>query len=182
MGFNEPDQQTQSNMTPEQAAEAWREIEQYYQNAKLVSPSPLDISWLDDWWDAYFARFGRSPRIHAVAGHFYGFSDGAQAYKNAVRHLDELSNFAKRKGVEAIWITELAQLPCYSDQADTATFIERIVPVYKQCELVTRIAWFQVTMQGDEPWGFGAMCNTSLVNWTTGDLTVIGHAYKDAMQ
>ena len=40
--------------------------------------------------------------------------------------------------------------------------------------MITRTAWFQLSYRGNEPWAFGDACNTSIVDFDTGELTEIG--------
>ena len=137
MGFNEPDQPTQSNLTPTAAARLWRKIESCY-----------------------------------------AFSNGTVGYRHCTQHARELTQWARERQVREVWITEFAQLPCYSDISDTARFAQRMALFYRRNWRIRRYAWFQLTMQGDEPWGFGASCNTSLVNYQNDRLTKLGIWYR----
>ena len=60
LGFNEPDLAVQSNITPEYAAQLWRQIETRYPQRKLVSPavSDPDSGWLLRFRLAYYTEYG----------------------------------------------------------------------------------------------------------------------------
>ena len=53
LGFNEPNHASQSNLSPEQAALGWMELQAAYPDKTLVSPSasPPDT---EQWFDEFF--------------------------------------------------------------------------------------------------------------------------------
>ena len=50
LGFNEPDQPSQADMTPDEGAVAWRKVEDAYPYRMLISPAPAyGPKWLREW-------------------------------------------------------------------------------------------------------------------------------------
>jgi hypothetical protein len=86
LGFNEPDNSGQSNMSPQQAAAAWKQyIQPYGSRAKLVSPAvtngaaPMGLAWLD----SFFAACS-GCQIDAVAIHIYDSATNIAYFKNYI--------------------------------------------------------------------------------------------------
>jgi hypothetical protein len=106
LGFNEPD--GQSLISPERAAQLWRELELRHARVKLVSPAPshLDPNWLMRMRDAYIALYGQPPRFDAIAFHGY-FATAAELIALAELYIA----WAEEWGVPEVWCTEYAFLP-----------------------------------------------------------------------
>jgi len=173
LGFNEPDIASQAGMTPAQGAAFWRQIEQdpQNQNAKLVAPTPSSEGnqWRWDWKAEYQARYGRSPKVDAVGVHVY-----PQTWSYFLQTMDDAWAFAQAFGVK-LWVTEYAFLPCWSaNDVNLAKMTQHFIDNPGRFE---RWAPFILSCSGLESWSFGAKCNTSLVNFSTGQLTPIGQAY-----
>jgi hypothetical protein len=110
LGFNEPDQADQANVSPEMAARQWAELERTYPDRKLTSPQVVkwDRRWLEEWYAAYQAQNGgRAPRLDALAIHTYWGND-ITAYQEQVRYYMAL---AQRWGVKEVWVTEFTLAP-----------------------------------------------------------------------
>jgi hypothetical protein len=111
LGFNEPDQWDQANLTPEAAAKAWATLEAIYPDRKLTSPQVMqhDRHWLERFVAAYQAQNdGRMPRMDALAIHTYALGGTAADYEAMVTHYIEL---AQRWQVPEIWVTEFTLSP-----------------------------------------------------------------------
>ena len=55
LGFNEPNHVDQSNLSPEQAAIGWMELQAAYPDKTLVSPSASPGSYHpEDWFEEFF--------------------------------------------------------------------------------------------------------------------------------
>lgn len=173
--FNEPDVPGQANIAPEDAVKIWFVIEQSYPNRRLVSPGVLNLLWLDQWWAAYVSAYGSPPRVDAVAMHCYGSwvpDDKCQ------RRTDDFVAWANERGIREVWVTEFARQLCYPyTEQGAVQFITENVAYWRTIPAVTRVAYFQTTYRGDEPWAFPGNCNTSLVDWETQQLTAVGRAY-----
>jgi len=112
LGFNEPD--GQSLVSPERAAELWRELERRYPGVKLAAPAPshLDPAWLVRFRNAYIGKYGAPPRLDALAFHGY-FPTAEQLIALAEQYLA----WADAWGVPEVWCTEYAFLPGWSGDA-----------------------------------------------------------------
>jgi hypothetical protein len=109
MGYNEPDQTApgSSGMAMDAAVEGWLLVEAACSPpCRLVAPAPAGgARWLADWRAAFHARFGRYPRIDALAVHCYLDLAGCKA------KVREYQAFGRDIGVTQLWITEWATLP-----------------------------------------------------------------------
>ncbi|KIM91021.1 glycoside hydrolase family 128 protein [Piloderma croceum F 1598] len=84
MGFNEPEQPGQSNISPETGAQLWKEYIQPLENegyTNLISPAtssaPAGFTWMQDWYKA--CNGGCRPNL--MAAHYYDISaDGLITY------------------------------------------------------------------------------------------------------
>ncbi|KAF4602241.1 hypothetical protein EYR40_005446 [Pleurotus pulmonarius] len=100
MGFNEPDQSGQANMSPSRGCSLWWENLNWLkdQGYQLISPActnaPSGTQWMKD-----FMGCCRDCQIDAVATHFYGTS--AQAL---IQHVTDIHNLFGKD----IWVTEFA--------------------------------------------------------------------------
>jgi hypothetical protein len=115
MGFNEPDLPGQANMTPDEAAVLWREIEGRWPGRRLLGPAPshLHPEWIVQFRDAYMRRYGQAPRLDGLAFHcYYRYASQCIALgERFVRWADEW-------GSEEVWCTEFAFLPVNGPDAE----------------------------------------------------------------
>ncbi|KAH0587346.1 hypothetical protein J132_09512 [Termitomyces sp. J132] len=100
LGFNEPNQQGQSDMTPQRAAQVWQ---QYIQPLKakgysLISPAPTNAPSGKTWLQEFFSACGGCT-FDGLAVHFYGTDP--QAF------IDYLTEMHNAFGLP-IWVTEYA--------------------------------------------------------------------------
>lgn len=100
--FNEPDLSTQSNLTPEQAAEAWMQyMEPFAGKAKLCSPAitnggaPMGTAWLDDFMSAC-----SGCHIDCIAIHIYDSATNIGYFQNYISD-------AGTKYGKPTWVTEV---------------------------------------------------------------------------
>ncbi|PFH52876.1 glycoside hydrolase family 128 protein [Amanita thiersii Skay4041] len=100
LGFNEPNQPDQSNMTPQHAADVWRQFidPKKDQGYTLISPActnaPSGKQWIHDFLGAC-----QGCRVDAIAVHFYGTSA-----EELIAYLQDFhATFNKD-----IWVTEFA--------------------------------------------------------------------------
>jgi len=100
MGFNEPDQDGQSNLDPGYAAQLWK---QYIQPLKqhgyfLVSPACTNAPKGLEWMKRFMAAC-TGCTFDAVATHFYGTNPDSM-----IAHLNTIHNTFGRQ----VWVTEFA--------------------------------------------------------------------------
>jgi hypothetical protein len=169
LGFNEPNFGAQANLTPQQAAAAWPQLEQIadQRGLKLVSPALNycggNCNETDPfvWLDAFFAAC-TGCRVDYVALHWYACD------KSALRFiLDKYEAYGK-----PVWLTEFACL----DAADTSvtvqtSYMNDAVPLLENDAKVFRYAWFigRSFPSGEPDNLFGA----------PGQLTPLGQNYVD---
>ena len=80
LGFNEPNQPDQANMSPLEAAVAWLEVQDVYGDRELVSPATGHID--TEWFDQFMAECELlGCRFDYLATHWYGDAKGG--YGNA---------------------------------------------------------------------------------------------------
>lgn len=182
LGFNEPDLPTQANITPTLAAELWHEIERVYPDKRLVSPSVLSLAWLNEWYGACRVLYGRAPRLDAIAVHCYGAWTAAGGAMTCIDTLGRFVDWAKAHDVPEVWITEYAFLPCWSEgEPGSIEFMDAMQTYFKSEPAITRHAWFQLSYEGRESWSWGSHCNTSLIDFKSGELTPLGVAYRGGL-
>ena len=75
LGFNEPNHKAQSNLTPQQAAQHWREIEWHSRGLPLVSPAAAPcgdhcLGQAVEWFDEFF-KHCNGCRVDYLATHAY---------------------------------------------------------------------------------------------------------------
>jgi hypothetical protein len=171
--LNEPNITSESDLTPEAAAELWPRIESlaHASGVSIVGPAMTwgtmegyadPVVWLDAFYAAYRARYGRDPRIDYLAFHWYDYGLAGQ--------LDRLNKYGKR-----FWVTEFANWHSRldGDQIDTPQQQARqMADMVETCEArddVARYAWFIGRWSPDPHY-------TSLLGMA-GELTPMGRLY-----
>ena len=177
LGFNEPDSASQADMTLDECARAWRRVEVVNPALKLVAPAPTaDIrGWRDDWVEVYRRLWGEDPRFDAVAVHVY-----PQKWGYFEECIAAAWQFARRYGVR-LWVTEYAFLPCWAPAPGDAVAMLKRMTTYMARDPARFDRWapFILTCSGREKWAFGEECNSSLVDYYTGQLTELGRGYLE---
>lgn len=124
LGFNEPDLDSQANLSPTEAADAWlKHLEPYARKVKLGSPAVTNgqkagkgLNWLSEFLDAC-----HDCTVDFIAIHWYGHAgdEGLQKFKD---HIAKARETAKGRPV---WITEFQPR---GDQTEQANFLRKILP------------------------------------------------------
>ncbi len=140
LGFNEPNFTSQANLTAQQAAALWPQMEQIAtaRGMKLVSPAVnfcgggCNQTNPFDYLTQFFAACP-SCKVDYVAAHWYACDKPALTW-----YLSELKKFGK-----PIWITEFACL----DAADTSpavqqAYMKEALSVLESDPAVFRYSWF----------------------------------------
>lgn len=132
MGFNEPDYPGQAELTPEEAAPLWREIEALYPDKKLVSPAPsqLDIEWLVRFRVVYRNLYGENPRLDVLAAHCY------ESFSYCQSHLLWYENMARQWNIPEVWVTE------FNSVRRPASEMQQLVEWMESEPEITRYAFF----------------------------------------
>ena len=108
LGYNEPNHKSQANLTPEEAVNAWAEIESIANGRELVSPSAAPcggdncVAPRNEWFNDFFDGCNnRSPpcKVDYLATHTY--------WCNAEKVMRHLTNLSIEYQLP-IWLTEFA--------------------------------------------------------------------------
>jgi hypothetical protein len=182
VGANEPHNPRQGHATPAEWAVAHHQMEQDYPDKRLGTPS-APIWWLEEWIDISLEQYYQLPRFEYVAHHCYPDCHGPCNPQGAIEYCQREANraaaFAREYGAEVL-VTEFTHLPCWDEGVPgSIEFMEDMVPFYRDHQDIAMWFWFGNFMEGDEDWGYGPDCNTSLVH-EDGTLTVLGEAYANA--
>ncbi|HEX3773934.1 MAG TPA: glycoside hydrolase family protein [Polyangiaceae bacterium] len=173
LGFNEPNfgaSQGQSNLTPQQAASMWPQIQQIAadKNLQIVSPAlnycSGDCNQTDPfvWWDQFFAAC-TNCKVDYLAAHWYACT------VNALEdYLTQLKKYNK-----PIWLTEFACAdggPYTPDQVKT--YMLQATNYLEHDPDVFRYSWFTGRTDG--------IPNVNLLA-ASGQLTDLGTAYVNQL-
>jgi O-glycosyl hydrolase len=120
-GPNEPDYSEQANLSPDAAADLWRQyMEPYAGQVGLVAPAVTSTvaPMMGSAWLEAFLKSCSDCTIDAVGQHWYGSASDVQSFKDTVNKAIEVSG----KGV---WVNEIG-----ADGTDDekAAFLEEIMP------------------------------------------------------
>jgi hypothetical protein len=166
LGFNEPNFNSQANLTPQQAADLWPQLEQIASRKHLALVSPAlnycgggcNVENPVDWMDQFFAAC-KSCKIDYVAVHWYACS------------LDALRSYIAmfKKYGKPIWLTEFS---C-GDQgtqpvSKQQSYMKAALDYLENDPDVFRYAWFSGRTT--------AIANVDLLA-APGALTALGQAY-----
>ena len=175
LGFNEPDVGGQSNMTVQQALDAWPELEALHMRLGSPAAGTGDDVKPDGWLARFMAGAkARGYRVDFICIHAYQSSfDPEQATKDLIREVTTVHRMYHLP----IWITEYAlarwspsqQTP---DAAAEASFATESAKALQAVPYVERYAWY-----GDAP----NQPPFSLYN-AEGIPTVVGIAWRTAPQ
>jgi arylsulfatase A-like enzyme len=167
LGFNEPDNATQSNMTVEHALTGWPELMKT--GMRLGSPAAVHAD--GPWMQEFMAKAKeRDYRVDFVCVHAY-------PGPNAKKFLADIQRIHDLYG-KPIWITEFAVADWkaktvkenrHSPQKVLA-FMREVLPALDKLDYVERYAWFSGSIDSPE------LTCSALFN-KDGELTELGKAY-----
>ena len=145
LGFNEPDQSGQANMTVAQALNLWPQL--MATGMTLGSPAvSFDAATPGGWLDQFMAGAkARGYRVNFITVHWYGgdFSTGA-----AVQQLESYLQAIYNQYHLPIWLTEFAltnyagSTPTFPTEAQQAAFLTAATTMLDGLPYVQRYAWF----------------------------------------
>jgi len=172
LGFNEPDMEGQSNMTPEECLEAWPQLMTLKQ--RLGSPAPANWTWLEKFMPE--AR-RRGLRVDFVCIHRYPDISNP----GAVDEVEGMIEGAYRKYGLPVWLTECGAADVaawHQPQISKPTpemarsFLENLLAMLERLPFVERYAWFADRVGKDYALGTIYELNAS-------PLTPLGEVYRD---
>lgn len=169
LGFNEPDQAGQANMTVSQALALWPQL----QNIGLPLGSPAvsypTVQWFTDFMDSVAAEH---LRVDFICVHMYVGTDDV----NFVQVLQTLYNTYHLP----IWVTEFATADWSATTlagnsytpADVLGFMQRLLPQLDSLSFIQRYSWFSGDPTSPQLW------SSALVD-ANGNLTTLGAWYAN---
>jgi hypothetical protein len=156
LGFNEPDNPSQSNMTVSQALSLWPQL--MATGMTLGSPAvATGASTPGGWLDQFMAgAAARGYRVNFITVHWYGsnFATGP-----AVQELQGYLQAIYDRYHLPIWLTEFAlasfsgATPSYPTESQQAAFLTAATTMLEHLSYVQRYAWFGL----GSPATFGSM-------------------------
>ncbi|XP_076461547.1 uncharacterized protein LOC143294033 [Babylonia areolata] len=175
LGFNEPNHRGQSNLTPQEAAEAWKVVQARADRQKqlLVSPSAIKctsgssncmmsgVQWFTEFFHAC-----SGCRVDHVATHYYTCEVG-----RVLDYLEELHQRFQRP----VWLTEVA-CPTHS-YSQALIFMQELLPRLENTPYVYRYAWYASRVRG----GGAATHEDSLMHTHSSTFTTLGSYYHNFM-
>ncbi|MGJ8649689.1 MAG: glycoside hydrolase family protein [Opitutaceae bacterium] len=168
LGFNEPDQKSQSNMSVERALKAWPHLMKT--GLRLGSPGAVHP---DNEWMQEFMRKANEQnlRVDFVTMHWYG-GPNADSLIQRVKKVHQMYG-------KPIWITEFAVGDWNAKSAaenrhspqKVLRFMQEVLPRLDELDYVERYCWFPA---GES----NAALGTSALFRKDGSLTPLGKFYK----
>lgn len=168
LGYNEPDQVNQANMTVEAALKAWPKL----MAADLPLVSPAGVHATGEWMEKFMDGIKKGGlRVDYIAIHSYGGSDPDQFLR--------MLEIVHEKFDRPLWITEFAvadwQAKKVSENrhsvADIKKFMNKVLPELEKRNYVYRYAWFSAAPED-------AHIGTSALFKEDGTLTELGEIYS----
>jgi len=182
LGFNEPDLLGQANLTVQQAANLWYQIEvwrdQYHPDKKLVAPVPSQntMPWLINFRNTFYTTYGRYPRLDALAAHCYAAPSSWNSCQSVIQWFENRTAEWNIPG--GVWVTEygFAADGCTSPSGCNwppgVTALNSFTDWLKTRPLVRRYAWFAARIVGTELWWGNPDMTTRLIQCpTSGDVS-----------
>jgi len=171
LGFNEPDERKQSNMTVEQAIALWPQLEAT--GLRLGSPATTrDGSLGAESWLGRFMKQAdeKGLRVDFIAVHYYATDKDVGAFKRWLESLHE--QYGK-----PIWVTEWALAdwdnPSRFTASEQADFARAGIEMMDDLPFVERHAWFAAYEGGD-----GWHLNSGIFD-AKGNLTKVGKVFEN---
>lgn len=137
MGFNEPDEPSQSNLTPDVAVGYYKQyITPYAGQASLGSPGvtngggSMGLAWLE----SFLQGCNGSCGLSFLCVHWYADASLVTYFQQYVTQAIALAN---KYGIEKIWITEFG-----TTGGDAAAFLGQALPWLDSQSAVERYAFF----------------------------------------
>ena len=168
LGFNEPDNRTQSHISPATALKAWPQLEA----AGIPLGSPACVHADNKWMRAFMQGVQRHHyRINFICIHWYG-APNPRGFLKMLQHIHDLYH-------RPLWITEFAVGDWHANKAHPnifspnviARFMKAVLPAMNRLPYVQRYAWFPANKSKVTALGTSALFRKN------GTLTRVGHIY-----
>ena len=176
LGFNEPDSTSQANLTPQQAAALWPQLE----GTGLILGSPAPATPSDGWLARFMALAQqRHLRIDFISLHYYQDFTNPRAVSELRRQLVSLHRQYRRP----IWITEIGAIDIRGwdepmthipTDAIAARYMRTLFTMLDALPFVQRYAWFTDDCWNDTACRFGSLYTAN------GRTTLVGKTFMTA--
>lgn len=170
LGFNEPDNEDQSNLSPAEAVSLWPQIQklasQFSPPLQLVSPGMTH--WNNDgsvWLDQFFGNCTQLSGCDPSLIKYVAFHD----YSGSANNISYKADAAFKKYNRKIWLTEFSQ-GNGKDRATNDALMKQTLPKLEKAESVFRYAWYS-TRNAPAGW----VAESSLLPYTLPPWTHKGH-------
>jgi hypothetical protein len=172
LGFNEPDMDGQSGMTPGECLELWPQLMTLPQ--RLGSPAPADWKWLDQFIPESKRR---GLRVDFVCLHRYPDISNPAAVTEVIQMIEA----AHRKYALPVWLTESGAADVSAWRAPQQSkptpgmaqhFLQQLLPILERLPFVERYAWFADRAANEYSLG-------SMFDLNASRLTALGKLYRD---
>ena len=174
LGFNEPDMERQSNMTPEECLELWPQLMTLKQ--RLGSPAPANSTWLEKFLPEAKRR---GLRVDFVCVHRYpDISD-----PDAVGKIEAMLQGVHQKYGLPVWFTECgaADVSNWREpqlRKPTAqmarSFLKNLLAMLERLPFLERYAWFSDRAEDEYRLG-------TIFDLHASRLTPLGKIYRDGV-
>ncbi len=176
LGFNEPGQEGQAQMTVKECLDLWPRLEAT--GLRLGSPAPADAVWLDEFMPEAIKR---GLRVDFLALHTYPEA----AEPDTVESVRSLVRKYWKKYNRPVWLTEysIPAFPWYThgpSMEENAWFARDTCLILDSLPYVERYAWFSTGPNAEEGTATIGYAPTSLFI-KPGEPSPAGVAYRDAM-
>jgi hypothetical protein len=171
LGFNEPNNVSQSNLSVRQALTLWPKLMET--NLTLGSPACTMSQTLGD--DSWLGRFmdkadRRGYDVDFVAVHYYSDDGNIADFKAFLKDV-------RQEYHKPVWVTEWTLVdwtdPGRFTAEEIADFAADAIQMLDDLNFVKRHAWFAAYDDGDE-----SDINTELID-ADGNLTAVGHVFQE---
>ncbi|XP_076460594.1 uncharacterized protein LOC143293546 [Babylonia areolata] len=171
LGFNEPNHRAQANMSPQKAAQHWKEFQNQTGDRILVSPAAAPCGNPDkcrgntvEWFDQFFANCTNCTVDYLATHGYWCSADSMMSF---------LGNLWNRYGLR-IWLTEFSCPRIQSVQAQL-TYMQAVLPRLEATHYVYRYSWFSTRIVP----GRWVPQEASLLESNSSTLTELGQYYMD---
>jgi hypothetical protein len=168
LGFNEPDNTSQSHLTVAAAVALWPTLEGQAGIKRLGSPATSANAAGQMWFQQFMTQVKQQNlRVDFIALHWYGWNSGSC---NNASALESYLKWAEQWNLP-LWITEFGCMNMSDPTAATVkTFYDDVLVMFKKHPLLERYAWY-LSRSSD---------NNALIDSTTVMLTPLGADYAAA--
>ena len=176
LGFNEPDQASQSNLTPAQAARLWPQLER----TGLILGSPAPAVPTDGWLSRFMTLVRRRGlRVDFIAVHYYQDFTNPAAVSDLRQQLEAIHSAYHRP----VWVTEIGAIDIRAwgepmmhtpTVARALAYMRKLFAMLDGLRFIQRYAWFTDNCWSDESCRFSSLFDGR------GRVTRAGGAFRGA--